>query len=229
MTNDTTQAIDLDTMVDESTVPSRSPRPNRRTRRLAAGAAAVVVALGVGGVLALSGGSDDRTAAGPATSAAPLAAVAAPPAAGSAADPAPAPSDPPVGDSGQSGEETPDPVPPAAPGHLVVSTTNVVLATNDFDGGFELTNDGGSDVEWQWMAGHPSIAAAPSGGVLAPGESIVVEFTISWQQLANGGFVYQNHVVSDDQSVKVTVSGTRDIEVNDDIELPDPELTLDED
>ena len=100
-----------------------------------------------------------------------------------------------------------------------------MLQTNDFDGSLELTNDGGSDVAWQWMSGHPSIAAAPSGGVLAPGESVVVEFTISWQQLLNGGFIYQNHVVSDEQSIKVIVTGTRDIEVNPEIELPEPELT----
>ncbi len=226
MTNDTTQAIELDTMVAErptDTVPPRSPRPNRRARRLAAAAAAVVVAVGVGGALALSGGSDDPTAPDAAATAAPLATVAAP---------ASAPAEAPVGDSGQSGgagEETPDPVPPAAPGHLVVSTTNIVLSTNDFDGSFELTNDGGSDVEWQWMSGHPAIAASPSSGVLSPGESIVVGFTISWQQLSNGGFAYQNHVVSDDQSVKVIVTGTRDIETNPGIELPDPELTLNED
>jgi hypothetical protein len=225
MTNDTTQAIDLDTLVaaPTDTVPPRPPAPNRRTRRLAAAAAAVVVALGVGGALAWSSGSDDGTAAGdPATSAAPLAAV---------ADPAPAPAEQPVGDGGtpDGGEETPDPTPPAAPGHLVVSATNVVLSTNDFDGSFELTNDGGSDVEWQWMSGHPSISAAPSGGVLAPGASIVVQFTISWQQLSNGGFVYQNHVVTDDQDVEVTISGTRDIEVNDDVDLPDPQLTPNQD
>jgi hypothetical protein len=52
-----------------------------------------------------------------------------------------------------------------------------------------------------------------------------VEFTISWQQLLNGGFIYQNHVVSDEQSIKVIVTGTRDIEVNPEIELPEPELT----
>lgn len=230
MTNDTTQAIELDALVAElptETVPPRAPSPDRRTRRLVAAAAVVVAALGVGTTLALTGGSDDGTAAADQASTAGLATVAAPP-----LDAAPAPVDQPSGDAGAPGggsTETPEPVPPAPPGHLVVSTTNIVLSTNDFDGSFELTNDGGSDIEWQWMAGHPSIAASPSGGVLAPGESIVVEFTITWQQLSNGGFVYQNHVVSDEQSVKVTVSGTRDIEVNPEIELPDPELVLEKD
>jgi hypothetical protein len=223
MTNDTTQAIELDALHDEfptETRPSRRSRRNRR--RLAAAVAAGVVALGVGTTLALVGGTDDQVAGAPTTS---TPAAAEPLAVAPAGDPAPTTDQP----AGEPGEETPDPAPPAEPGHLVVSSTNIVLPTNDFGGSFELTNDGGSDVAWQWMSGHPAIATAPSGGVLAPGESVVVEFTVSWQQLSNGGFAYQNHVVSDAQSIKVIVSGTRDIEVNPDVELPEPEIFFDED
>lgn len=212
MSHDTTEIFESQPTSHPS-VPPRTPRRNRRG--LAVAAVALVALLGVGGAVALTGGSDDptgtnRTAAALATTTADT-----------------VPTVDPSGDAGGSGgSDTGTPQPPPAPGHVVVSDNHLVLAKNVFTTSVEITNDGGSDVEWQWMSGHPSIAASPSGGVLAPGASVVVELTIAWQQLQNGGFVYQNHVVADGQSVSVTVSGTRDIQVNPGVQLPDPKLTL---
>jgi len=217
MTNDPTEAIDLTATQEarDHEAPDAPATHRRGRRRLAVAGAAVVIALGIGSAIGLAGDGERSAAGGTRVSelapVAPVVTTASPDAGSPAAD-----------ESGEAPEPAP-PTPPATPGHLVVGPTHMVLMTNDFDGSFQITNDGGSDVEWTW-SGNPTLAVSSDGGTLAPGESVVVAYTISWQQLSNGGFIYQSYVDTDDQSIKVTITGTRDIVVNPGIELPKPVL-----
>ncbi len=211
----------------DTPVPARRPRQSHR-KGTAVAVALLALGAGLGSLLVLGGAesSEGRRAGGADVSIAveKIATdtqAAAADTKGVATQDVPAP-----GPAPEAPTTTTPPPPPATPGHLVVNATHLVLAQNDFDGTFQVRNDGGSPIDWQFLPGHPSVKAEPNGGTLAPGEMVVVHFTISWQQLNNGGFVFLNHVNGGGQSLKLTLSGSKNIVVNPGIPTPDPKIKL---
>jgi hypothetical protein len=205
--------------------PAGTSRPSsRRSRRKVAvlATAALLLGLAITAVAATTGGSDAREGSAAAEPANHLEVSdptnPTPPSAAAAVVPV-------ASDSGTPVPSGPQPTsPPAAPGHLVVSTGHLNLGQNVFSGSFEVHNDGGSPIEWAWTGGHPAISADPQAGVLAPGDSAVVTVTVHWQQLGNGGYLFQTKVTADGQQLNVVVSGSKLVVVNPGIDLPNPQI-----
>jgi hypothetical protein len=132
-------------------------------------------------------------------------------------------------DGGTAEEPQPQPEPPAAPGELEVSKTNIVLPDGVYMGSFTVSNVGGSSLEWTWSPGGFGISASPNAGTLAPGESVVVSFEVNPFAIPEGAFAYAASINSDAGSKHVTITGYREaIAVNPDLDLPDLDLTNDD-
>ena len=106
-------------------------------------------------------------------------------------------------------EPQPGPEPPATPGDLELSTNSIDLPDNVYEGSFDVRNDGGSPIEWNWLMGDYGIAVSQASGTLAPGESVTVFFTINPFQLQEGDFLFANSVYTDDQAKDLHITGHR--------------------
>jgi hypothetical protein len=196
-TDDT--VLDLPT-VDPTRTLAASDAPRRRTRRLVAGAVALALAAAGIGVLAAGGGSSSTQAA-PAQGVSGLVGETVDATVPPAAEPQPDPQAP--------GLDEAQPEPPAAPGVLAVNTSVIMLMEGDYDGSFTVRNDGGSPIDWSFHGGIWAIGVSQSGGTLAPGASTVVSFTINPFQLADGPFVFVNHVVGGGFDKAITIQGVK--------------------
>lgn len=194
-----------DTVLDVPTVdPTRTltvaATPSRgNRRRVVAAAALALAAAGIGGLVAAGGSSSSHRAAPvdltPGVVAETVDATVPP-----------------------ASEPQPEAQPPAAPGVLAVDTTAIWLLEGDYDASFTVRNDGGSPIDWSFQGGIAAIGVSQSGGTLAPGESTVVGFTINPFQLADGPFVFVNHVVGGGSDKAITIHGVKTpIVVNPDI------------
>jgi hypothetical protein len=208
--------------------PNLYPAPDTGARwpRRAAFAALALVALGAGVVATqATGGSASSDQASTSTtttvpeSAVVLATHVEEPAAPSPAPQPPAPQppaeEPPV-------EEPPAPAPD--PAVLAVSKSLIHLPANTWGGKFQIRNEGGSPLEWQWHAGAPGISVSASSGSLQPGEFVEIVFSVDHTVLPEGDFDFPNTVTSGDQVANVHVDGTKTIEKNPGIELPEPKF-----
>ena len=225
-----------DTTITTTTTGGSSSGRNRR-RIAALGAAFALAAVGAGAMVAGTGGGSDRpdtaAAATVPTSTTVLDDLV------EVADTTPAPStssgdeaapktpapQPPAGDepADEQPVEDEDPAEPeAAPGVLAVSDGSIELPAKTWAGTFQVRNDGGSPIDWQWAAGGAGISVSHTGGTLQPGEFVEVSFTIDPTVLPAGDFLFANCVYTADQAKDVRIEGTKTISKNPQIELPDP-------
>jgi hypothetical protein len=207
-----------------TTVPQ--PRNTNLRRRMIAAGLVGLVAVGVGAYAATAGGSDSdttRTAATPTTTVVEpgteLVLV-------DTASPAPAPKTPPAPQPQPQPEAPAEPEAPADPGVLDVNKSMIDMPANTWVGSFQVRNDGGSALDWQWVAGDTGVSVSQSGGTLQPGEFVDVSFSIDHTVLPAGDYLFANCVISGDQAKDVYITGTKTIVVNPGIELPDPVLTF---
>ena len=231
----------MDRKLDDTTTNATTVRPAaaRNRRRFAAlGAAFALAAVGTGAMVAGSGGAADDTrptaAVTSPTTTSPLddlveVADTTPPAnpGGGTSEPkAPAPQpQPPVDDEPtdeQPAEDDGPAEPDTAPGELAVSTGLIELPAKTWAGTFQVRNDGGSPIDWQWAAGAAGISVSHTGGTLQPGEFVEVAFTIDHTVLPAGDFLFANCVYTADEAKDVRIEGTKTIAKNPQIELPDP-------
>jgi hypothetical protein len=222
-----------------TTTPTARPAATRNRRRLVAlGAAFAVAALGAGAlVTGAGGGSDDQEL----TSVVPAPTTTALPDEPVEVVPAPAPSDVPVAQpvtpspSKPAGQPAPQPAgdeepadqpgpeePQPAPGVLAVSKSLIELPEKTWAGTFQVRNDGGSPIDWQWAAGATGISVSHTSGTLQPGEFVEVAFSIDHTVLPAGDFVFANCVYTADQAKDVRIEGTKTIKTNPGIQLPNP-------
>jgi hypothetical protein len=207
-----------------TTVPQ--PRNTNLRRRMIAAGLVGLVAVGVGAYAATAGGSDSDTTR---TAAAPTTTVVEP---GTelvlvdTASPTPAPQAPPAPQPQPQDQPPAEPEAPADPGVLDVNKSMIDMPANTWAGSFQVRNDGGSALDWQWVAGDTGISVSQSGGTLQPGEFVDVSFSIDHTVLPAGDYLFANCVISGDQAKDVYITGTKTIVVNPGIELPDPVLTF---
>jgi len=233
----------MDRKLDETTTHTTiRPAAGRNRRRFAAlGAAFALAAVGAGAMVAGSGGDDDRDRVPTAATSVPTSTTvldelievvdttpATPPADGGSTGPkAPvqpqSPPDDEGADEGPAEDEAPA-EPEAAPGVLAVSTGLIDLPAKTWAGTFQVRNDGGSPIDWQWAAGAAGISVSHIGGTLQPGEFVEVSFSIDHTLLPAGDFLFANCVYTADQAKDVRIEGTKTIAKNPQIELPDPVL-----
>jgi hypothetical protein len=226
------------TLDDTTTTATTGSKAGRNRRRIAAlGAAFALAAVGAGAMVAGAGGGStgEPTAAVPVPTTTvldELVDIAAEPAAttdGTLEPAAPAPqpkpqppAEPPAQD--EPAAEEPPAEPEAAPGVLAVSTGLIELPEQTWAGTFQVRNDGGSPIDWQWAAGAAGISVSHTGGTLQPGEFVEVAFTIDHTVLPAGDFLFANCVYTADQAKDVRIEGTKTIKKNPQIELPAPVL-----
>jgi hypothetical protein len=223
----------------ETTTPTARPAATRNRRRIAAlGAAFALATVGAGAMVAgAGGGSTGEPTAAPVpvpttTVLDELVDVAAESAATTdgtlePAAPAPQPKPQPPAEPQAQDEpaaEQPPAEPEAAPGVLAVSTGLIELPEQTWAGTFQVRNDGGSPIDWQWAAGAAGISVSHTGGTLQPGEFVEVAFTIDHTVLPAGDFLFANCVYTADQAKDVRIEGTKTIKKNPQIELPAPVL-----
>lgn len=213
-TDETVPALDLTHSFDDHPLPTGPDHHGRRrTRRLAASAVALALVAGIAGAVVLGGGSssDPSAAADPGRPAV-VAGV------GSTSTSAPGVITEAQPEPQPQPEPEPEPQPPAEPGILAVSKHAIHLADGVYHGSFSVRNNGGSPIDWHWLAGDYGIAVSAEDGTLAPGEQVEVSFTINPFQVPEGDFLFANCIFNDDVAVDVWIDGYRKaIVVNPDI------------
>ena len=74
------------------------------------------------------------------------------------------------------------------------------------------------------FAGAGASAAAGTSFTLAPGESVIVSFTIDHTSVGAGEFFANNVVYSTGGTLKLLITGKKEVVVNPDIPLPKPQV-----
>jgi hypothetical protein len=195
--------------------------PAGRHRRMAVAAVAALLAVGAGALAVGCGdGKDPSPSAATGTSTTLLEGGVALVDNDTPQPPAPQPSAPQPPAEEPPAEE-PD-APQADPGVLAVSKSLIEMDENTWAGSFQVRNEGGSALDWQWVAGGSAITVSQSSGTLEPGEFVDVQFSIDHTELPKGDYLFANMVTSGDQVKDVRVEGTKTIAKNPGIELPGP-------